>query len=147
MAHEGAQVQAPVSLIDVYPTLLDLCEIDVHITKNEKGHELDGHSMRPLLENPSADGWGGAIAALTVVYAGNEYKEDPSMQHYSIRTNRYRYILYNNGLEELYDHQIDPNEWDNLEYSQPQILSQMRNQLKYMVAPIQLNGFLIINKK
>jgi hypothetical protein len=32
----------------------------------------------------------------------------PHMQHYAIKTDRYRYILYNNGKEELYDHQNDP---------------------------------------
>ena len=37
-----------------------------------------------------------------------------STQHFSIRTERYRYILYRNGEEELYDHQIDAHEWTNL---------------------------------
>ena len=36
------------------------------------------------------------------------------MQHWSVRTKRWRYILYNNGAEELYDHDKDPYEWTNL---------------------------------
>lgn len=37
-----------------------------------------------------------------------------SMMHYSLRTRDYRYTLYNNGKEEVYDHRNDPNEWTNL---------------------------------
>ena len=35
-------------------------------------------------------------------------------QNYTLRTRDYRYILYNNGSEELYDHHNDPKEWNNL---------------------------------
>jgi len=137
----GSQVQYPVSLIDVYPTLLDLCGLSTQTTKNEKGHPLDGHSMRSLLENPAAQSWQGARAALTVVYADEVYKDDPEMHHYAIRTQRYRYILYNNGMEELYDHDNDPYEWHNLADRQGDVLIQMRQQLREMLAPVELTGF------
>ncbi len=39
---------------------------------------------------------------------------NPARQHWSLRTERWRYILYNNGAEELYDHANDPHEWINL---------------------------------
>jgi hypothetical protein len=32
----------------------------------------------------------------------------------SLRTDRWRYIRYGDGSEELYDHSNDPNEWSNL---------------------------------
>ena len=35
-------------------------------------------------------------------------------EKHAIRTDRWRYIRYNNGGEELYDHDSDPNEWKNL---------------------------------
>lgn len=136
----GEKVQLPVSLIDVYPTLLDLCGISTKTTKNGLGHNLDGYSLKELIVDPSKENWKGPASALTVVFAGNDYKDDPSMQHYSIRTERYRYILYNNGMEELYDHHNDPYEWNNLEVSHPKLLTQLRDQLKAMVAPVQLNG-------
>jgi hypothetical protein len=36
------------------------------------------------------------------------------MQNHSIRSENYRYIQYEDGSEELYDHKKDPNEWYNL---------------------------------
>jgi arylsulfatase A-like enzyme len=133
-----------VSLIDVYPTLVDLCGLSSETQKNEKGHPLDGFSMRELLENPTAKTWKGDRPALTVVYAGPAYEDMPHMQHYAIKTDRYRYILYNNGNEELYDHRNDPNEWNNLIFlkNKPhEQLENLRQQMAQMVAPIQLNGF------
>jgi iduronate 2-sulfatase len=140
LTRPNSQVEHPVSLIDVYPTLVDLCGISAQTAKNEKGHPLDGFSMRPLLENPAARTWN-RPAVLTVVFAGEAYKNDPSMQHYAIRTERYRYILYNTGGEELYDHESDPYEWHNLAGLQRDPLRQMRRMLQEMVSPHQLDAF------
>ncbi len=139
----NTSIDKAVSLIDVYPTLIDLCGLSSKTQKNEKGHSIDGYSMRELLENPNAKSWKGDRPALTVVYAGGKYKGKAEMQHYAIKTDRYRYILYNNGREELYDHQNDPNEWTNLVFSRDadtSLLINLRNKMATMVAPIQLNG-------
>ena len=141
LTKENFKIEETVSLIDVYPTLLDLCGISIETTKNEKGHPLDGNSMRALLENPNTENWNGAAAALTAVYAGPEHENDAAMQHYAIRNNRYRYILYNNGLEELYDHGNDPHEWINIAETNKSTLKKMRDQLQQLVAPISLTGF------
>ncbi|MFY0651629.1 MAG: sulfatase [Cyclobacteriaceae bacterium] len=141
----NSTIDQVVSLVDVYPTLQDLCGLSLQTTKNEKGHELDGTSMLSLLKNPSSD-WKGAPAALTVVYAGNDHKDDPTMQHYAIRTNQHRYILYNSGKEELYDHEKDPNEWNNLASIDKNALLIMRQHLKEMVSPVELVGFSKTNK-
>ena len=140
----GSTINATVSLIDVYPTLLDLCGLPKSTLKSPKGHLLDGHSMRALLKNPAKKHWKGAKAALTLVYAGPEYQNNPADQHYGIRTNRFRYILYNNGREELYDHKTDPNEWNNLaldEQSSIRKLKKMRRLLADITHPYQLTGF------
>ncbi len=63
--------------------------------------ELDGHSLVPLLADPDA-AWD--HPAITTYDFGE----------YSIRTERWRYIRYFDGSEELYDHEIDPEEWTNL---------------------------------
>ena len=135
-----SQIQHPVALIDVYPTLLDLCGLSTQTIKNKKGHPLDGYSMRALLEHPKTKKWKGTDAALTVVYAGPSYKNDPTKQHYAIRSQRYRYILYNNGLEELYDHKKDNYEWHNLANRKRKKLKEMRQRLQQMVHPHQLAG-------
>ena len=62
---------------------------------------LDGTSLRPLLATPDR-AWD--RPAVTTHGAGN----------HSVRSDRWRYIRYADGGEELYDHATDPHEWTNL---------------------------------
>jgi len=110
----GGVVERAVSLIDIYPTLVDLCGLEGETRKNDKGAPLDGYSLKPLLVDPEAGRWAGPDAALTVIKADRWPSEKAEQHHYSVRTRRWRYILYNNGSEELYDHDADPYEWTNL---------------------------------
>lgn len=82
----------PVSLLDVYPTLVDLIGI-------EKPNHLDGHTLLPLLNNVRAPRPQPAIT----VYDG----------HMSVRTESARFIRYWDGTTELYDRKNDPHEWIN----------------------------------
>jgi iduronate 2-sulfatase len=109
----GARVDHPVSLIDIFPTLVDLCNLQGSNIKSEGGLPLDGHSVRPFLSEPGFSQWDGPDGALTCLGVGLD-KEDPVKQVYSYRTKDWRYVLYLNDKEELYDHQNDPYEWDNL---------------------------------
>lgn len=84
----------PVGLIDTFPTLIELCSLPTV-------DALDGTSLVPLLSEPDRT-WG--RPALTTHGRGN----------HSLRTERWRYIRYADGGEELYDHTTDPNEWHNL---------------------------------
>jgi len=93
-APAGSRCEQPVGLIDLFPTLTDLCGVEA-----PKG--LDGQSVAPLLRDPaSATG----RRVITTFDPGN----------FSVRSDRYRYILYSDGSEELYDVKADPNEWENL---------------------------------
>lgn len=83
-----------VSLNDIYPTLCDICELSAP-------HELAGQSLTSLLSDPRAP-WD--RPALTTWRRGN----------HSVRSERFRYIRYRDGGEELYDHDRDPHEWYNL---------------------------------
>ena len=106
------KVEQPVSLIDLYPTLSDLCGLKGdHKIKNTGGN-LGGFSLRPLLEeNPKS--WKGPNGALTIV--GNYGIEIPTeKQNFSYRTKNWRYIRYGDGQEELYNHQNDTYELKNL---------------------------------
>ena len=106
-------VKHPVSLIDVYPTLIDYCNLKGSTVKGSKGGELGGFSLRPFLENPKVKSWNGPSAALIVV--GNYGKKlNKYQQNYALRTTNYRYIRYSNGKEELYFNKKDPYEWHNL---------------------------------
>jgi arylsulfatase A-like enzyme len=90
----GRRCSRPVTMVDIYPTLIDLC----NLTAKE---ELEGRSLLPLLKNPRAS-WD--RPALTTHGRNN----------HSLRTERWRYIRYSDGTEELYDHNKDELEWNNL---------------------------------
>jgi len=115
----GSTCDHPVSLIDIYPTLTDLCGLPGETMKNNLGKPLDGYSLRPFIENYTNEDWEGPDAALTAIISGN-VKEGNNIpmavkdQHFSIRTMEWRYTLTSNGGEELYDYASDPNEWFNL---------------------------------
>jgi len=83
-----------VSLLDVYPTLIELADLEPY-------DELDGQSLVPLLKQPKLQ-WSRPVVS-TFGY-----------KNHSVRTERWRYIRYYDGSEELYDHEEDPNEWNNL---------------------------------
>ncbi len=110
---QTGEVEQPVSLIDVYPTLVDLCNLQGSNKLNETGADLGGFSLKTFLENPNSKEWEGPKGALTIV--GNYGNQIPlGKQNFSYRTKEWRYIRYSNGKEELYNHLDDPNEWTNI---------------------------------
>lgn len=91
---QGGRCSRPVELIQVFPTLVELCGI-----RKLKG--LEGVSITSLLDDPAAE-WD--RPALTTFKPNN----------HAVRSERWRYIRYSDGSEELYDHSTDHNEWHNL---------------------------------
>lgn len=118
----GTQPNHVVSLIDLYPTLVDLCELAGNTMRDDMGHPLDGFSLRPLIEGASE--WQGPEGAISMIYQGHHIAEvlgesateieAPEWQHWALRTKEFRYILYNNGLQELYNHSADKFELENI---------------------------------
>ncbi|MEM8955813.1 MAG: sulfatase [Verrucomicrobiota bacterium] len=93
---KGEVSDAPVEMIDIYPTLADLCHL-------EAPPHLAGVSIAPILEDATARP---RETAFTQYDSG-----------YSIRNDRYRYTEWGeNGADgnELYDHKTDPEEMNNL---------------------------------
>ena len=137
----NTKVNHPVSLIDVYPTLLELAGLDNNTIKNDKGKSLDGFSLKPFLENPNTKKWEGPDGALSVVYSSYKNESIPSNHHYSLRTKDWRYIIYDSGKEELYHNASDPKEWNNLVYDKthPQ-RDEMVKILKKITYPMVPNG-------
>ncbi len=113
VSSKGQTCDHPVSLVDLYPTLLDLCGLPANTMKNEKGRPLDGFSLKPLISDPEKGKWQGPDYALTALYKWARYY-DPAYQNYSLRFKDWRYVLYENGKEELYHTAKDEHEWNNL---------------------------------
>lgn len=95
----GQACPRTVEFVDIYPTLVELCGLPVP-------PGLEGHSLAPLLKNPTGS-WD--KPALTMVARENWLGR-------SIRTERWCYTEWDDGRYglELYDHQTDPRESNNL---------------------------------
>ncbi len=109
----NSKVEQPVSLIDIYPTLTDVCGLEGDNKKNEAGFSVGGFSLKPFLEKAKPNNWKGSEGALTAI-ATDVVDYELTSQTFAYRTTDYRFILYPNGQEELYDLKNDPNEWTNL---------------------------------
>ncbi|NQT40485.1 MAG: sulfatase-like hydrolase/transferase, partial [Planctomycetes bacterium] len=105
----GQRCSRPASLLDIYPTLVELCGLP------SRG-DIEGTSLVPWLRDPAAA------------------KEEPAITtwgpgNHAVRTDRWRYIHYHNGDEELYDHQADPDEFTNLAAKDPKKWRPLMDQL------------------
>jgi arylsulfatase A-like enzyme len=83
-----------VDTMSIYPTLMELAGLPIP-------SHVEGKSIRALLADPTAV-WD-RPALSTYLF-----------KNHSVRTDRWRYIRYHDGTEELYDEAKDPNEWTNL---------------------------------
>ncbi|MDE3740921.1 sulfatase [Maribacter polysaccharolyticus] len=90
----GQKSHQVVSLLDIYPTLSELCNLP-------ELPKLEGESIVPLINAPETES---DRSVLTTWYYEN----------HAVRSNDYRYIRYRDGGEELYDHTTDPGEHINL---------------------------------
>ncbi len=92
---ENKRINTTVSLLDIYPTLIDLCNLP-------ENNKLDGVSLAPVLQKPST------AKDRNVFLPSNERGS------YAVINTNWRYIRYFDGGEELYNVKEDPNEWNNL---------------------------------
>jgi arylsulfatase A-like enzyme len=90
----GTKCKQVVSLLDIYPTLVELCNLP-------NASKLEGNSIVSLIDDPETT-WEKPV--LSTWYYKN----------HAIRSNNWRYIRYRDGSEELYNHQNDPGEHINL---------------------------------
>ena len=113
----GQKCSKPAELLDMYPTLIDLCELP-------QKTDLEGHSLLPQLKDAKAErNW----PAITTHNHDN----------HGIRSEHFRYIRYADGSDELYDMRKDPNEWTNLagDENYAEVLQQHRRWLPEKSAP------------
>jgi arylsulfatase A-like enzyme len=90
----GSRSATTVSLMDLYPTLVELAGMDVP-------DHVEGVSLVPILKNPSTPSERRAVST-------NGFK------NHAVSGEQYRYLRYSDGSEELYDILSDPHEWKNL---------------------------------
>jgi arylsulfatase A-like enzyme len=91
---DGRQTDIPSSLLDIYPTIIEACGIDLP-------NNLDGKSLYATLNGAKPEE---VIPVITTYGKGN----------HSVRSINWRYTIYADGGEELYDHLSDSMEWNNL---------------------------------
>ncbi len=104
---ENITVESIVETVDIYPTLMKLCDI-------EMAYQTDGEEFTDLLKSPET------------------YKDDVAYSYFkngiSLRTKNYRLTKYfrkEQPIIELYDHINDPNESINIATSKPKIVEKL----------------------
>lgn len=108
----GTTCSRTVSLLDLFPTLAELCGLAPKTA-------LAGTSLLPWLEDPLAAREKPALSGM--------------LEHnFAVRSERYRYIRYADGFEELYDHERDPHEWENLA-TRPEARDLCREHARWLV--------------
>lgn len=98
MSKKGGRCKRPVSLVDLYPTLIDLCGLPAR-------DGLDGRSLAPLVRNPEVEWPYPVLVTHSPFWFG---------ANHAVHSQRYHYIHYGDGGEELYDNEADPYGWKNL---------------------------------
>ena len=116
---KGRIAESPVSLVDVFPTLAELCGV-------ETPDNLQGQSLVPMLKDPDVVGRGWAITQVVRNAGGGGRKrlaankdteaDENRFFGYSLRMPKWRFTLWDDGKRgrELYDHDTDPKELTNL---------------------------------
>jgi arylsulfatase A-like enzyme len=107
----AATCDQPVELLDLYPTLIELCGLP-------RKTGLEGQSLGPQLRNAQR---ARRHPAITTHNRGN----------HAVRSEHWRYIRYADGSQELYDLRNDPNEWTN-RVADPQLVRVVRDHARWL---------------
>lgn len=107
----GSKRTQSVSLLDIYPTLVELCGLP-------DAEKLEGESLASIIEKPDAKR---SKPVLSTWYYKN----------HAVRSDDWRYIQYRDGTEELYNHQSDPGEHTNMA-SDPQYADVIREHQQWL---------------
>jgi len=114
----------PVNLMDIYATIVDYCGLD-------RPPPVQGHSLLPLIANPSGD-W----PHVAISFWGE--------RNIAIFSERYHYIVYEDKSEEFYDRRQDPHEWHNLasDPAHASLVAEHRRHVPATSAPMSRYNFL-----
>jgi len=137
VAAKGAVAKDPISQVDLFPTLAELCSVKIPAN-------LQGQSLVPMLKEPSTTGRGWALSQVVrggglnrATVTADIGSEGARFFGYSLRTPRWRYTEWDEGRQgrELYDHDADPRELTNLASaaSHAQTIAELSQQLRAAV--------------
>lgn len=115
----GRTSRSLVEFVDLYPTVADLCDLKIP-------HEVAGLSLRSVLTTPESSV---KDAAFTLVTRG------PKLYAQSIRTARWRFTKWSDDQVQLYDHDLDPEELQDVASEQIEIVKQLSLQLQTIGKP------------
>jgi uncharacterized sulfatase len=114
---KGGQVtRSLVEFVDLYPTVADFCGLKIP-------HVAAGTSLRPVLTKPAASI---KDAAYTLVSRSAKFHGQ------SVRTTRWRFTRWSDGQAELYDHDADPEENQNVAMANSAVVAELQALLKLL---------------
>ena len=109
----GGKSNALVEFVDVYPTLADVCGLEIPVG-------LEGISLKPLLTEPDRAWKTAVFSQYPRSRSANRHRSHGDIMGYALRTDRFRYVEWREWksqetvARELYDHQTDPLETRNV---------------------------------
>jgi iduronate 2-sulfatase len=112
----GQTTRSLVEFVDLYPTVADFCGLKMP-------HRAAGSSLRPILEDPTTSIKDAAFTLLV---------RNPKLHAQSIRTDRWRFTLWNDGQTELFDHEADPEELHEVSAQNHDAIAELTARLQKM---------------
>lgn len=130
----GTVVKQIAGHIDIFPTLLDFCDID-----SAPGIPIDGKSLVPLLTNKSTENWPKRMIFTDRLFRNSiPGKEIPVG---SVRTDRWRAAHERNRKWSLYDMLEDPGQKKNVAKMHPQVLKELKSAYTDWFKDVSSEGF------
>ena len=128
--NQGSKTNALVELVDIYPTLAEICGL-------EKPKSVEGTSLRPLMGQPDLPWKRAVFSQYPRDRTGNRHRGHGDIMGYAMKTDRFRYVEWREWKtqkivsRELYDHQTDPDEMQNVvERIDPDIVHDLNLMMK-----------------
>ncbi len=118
---QSRTIEEPVSLIDLFPTLVELCGL------SRPSQKVNGLSLAGLLSDD-------ARSLDRALFFTSRYssKETPSIPQMAVRSGRYKLVLpeYQSGAAALYDLSVDPEEARDIRMEHADLADRMENTLR-----------------
>jgi len=125
----GAKARGLVELVDVYPTLAEVCGLAAP-------RNLEGTSFKPLMDDPKRLWKKAVFSQYPRAFTGHRHKSHGDVMGYAIRTETHRYVEWREWkskkiiARELYDQSADPNEMTNVATTRPGMIQQLSERLR-----------------